>query len=171
MPKLQVSLPDGAETTHELGENEITVGRVEDNTLQIEDSSVSSHHAVLVLRDHDYVLTDTGSTNGTRVNGQDLPPDTERALRDGDQIRFGHVETIYLSETASEAQPLPAEEAVTALPAASSARPANFANASPFQSKKKKSNPAAMAIIAFGVLALLAFGYAVSLIVGMKSPL
>ena len=171
MPKLQVSLPDGPETTHELGENEITIGRVEDNTQQIEDASVSSHHAVLALRGHDYVLTDIGSTNGTRVNGQDLTPDTERPLMDGDQIRFGHVETIYLSETASEAQPPPAEETVTALPAASSARPANFANASPFQTRKKKADPAAMAILALGVMALLAFGYAVSLIVGMKSPL
>ena len=67
MPKLQVSLPDGTETTHELGENEISVGRVEDNMLQIEDGSVSSRHAILTLRGDDYVLTDIGSTNGTRV--------------------------------------------------------------------------------------------------------
>lgn len=171
MPKLQVSLPDGTETTHELGENEISVGRVEDNMLQIEDGSVSSRHAILTLRGDDYVLTDIGSTNGTRVNGQDLAPDTECPLKGGDTIRFGHVETSYLSENAAAAQPLPVEEVVTAAPAASSARPANFANASPFQSKKKKSNPAGMAIMGFGVLALLALGYAVALILGIKSPL
>ena len=171
MPKLQVSLPDAPETTHELAENEITIGRVEDNILQIADGSVSSHHAVLALRGQDYVLTDIGSTNGTRVNGQDLAPDTEHKLRDGDHIRFGHVETVYLSENASEAQPLPVEEVVAAVPASSSARPANFANASPFQTKKKKSDPAALAILAVSVLALLAFGYAAWLIVEMKSPL
>jgi pSer/pThr/pTyr-binding forkhead associated (FHA) protein len=171
MPKLQVSLPDGTETTHELGENEITIGRIEENMLQIEDGSVSSRHAILTLRGDDYILTDIGSTNGTRLNGQDLAPDAEHPLRDGDQIRFGHVETVYLSENAAAAQPLPAEETVTTAPASSSARPQNFANASPFQSKKKKSNPAGMAIMGLSVVALLAFGYAVSLIFGMKSPL
>lgn len=171
MPKLQVSLPDGSETTHELGENEISIGRIEENMLQIEDASVSSRHAILTLRGPDYVLMDIGSTNGTRVNGQDLAPDTEVPLKDGDNVRFGHVETIYVSEHAATAQPLPVEEAVSAAPASSSARPANFSNASPFQSKKKKSSPGAMAILAFAVLALLAFGYAAMLIVGMKSPL
>lgn len=171
MPKLQVSLPDGTEMTHELGENEISIGRIEENMLQIEDASVSSRHALLTLRGDDYILTDIGSTNGTRLNGENIAPDTENPLKDGDQIRFGHVETVYLSENAATAQPLPVEEVVTTAPAASSSRPQNFANASPFQSKKKKSNPAAMAIMAFGVIALLAFGYAVSLIVGMKSPL
>ncbi len=171
MPKLQVSLPDGSETTHELGENEISVGRIDENMLQIDDGSVSSRHAILTLRGTDYVLVDIGSTNGTRVNGQDLAPDTEVALSDGDTIRFGHVETVYVSEHAAAAQPLPVEATVTVAPAASSARPANFANASPFQKKKKKSNPAGMAIMAFSVLALLAFGYALSLIFGMKSPL
>ena len=171
MPKLQVSLPDGPETTHELGENEITIGRIEENMLQIEDASVSSRHAVLTLRGHDYVLVDIGSTNGTRVNGEDLAPDTERPLQDGDQIRFGHVDTVYLSENAAAAQPLPAEEVATTRPAASSARPSNFANASPFQSKKTKSNPVAMAILAFAVIALLAFGFALSQVMAMKSPL
>jgi pSer/pThr/pTyr-binding forkhead associated (FHA) protein len=171
MPKLQVTLPDGSETTHELGEDEITVGRLEDNTLQIADGSVSSRHAVLKLQGEDYVLIDIGSTNGTRVNGQDLAPDTDCKLRDGDHVRFGHVESVYLSENASEAQPLPAEEAVATVPASSSARPADFANASPFQTRKKKSDLKAMAILALGVLALLVFGFAVLQVVGMKSPL
>lgn len=171
MPKLQVSLPDGTETTHELGEPEISIGRIDENMLQIEDASVSSRHAILTLRGEDYVLTDIGSTNGTRVNGQDIAPDTEVPLKDGDLIRFGHVETIYASENAAAAQPLPVEEVVTVAPATSSARPANFGNASPFQSKRKKANPVAIAILSLAVLALLAFGFAAMLIVGMKSPL
>ncbi len=170
MPKLQVSLPDGAETTHELGEPEISVGRIDENMLQIEDGSVSSRHAILTLRGDDYVLTDIGSTNGTRVNGEELAPDTEVALKDGDSIYFGHVPTTYVSEHTSAAQPLPVEEVVTVAPATSSARPSNFNNASPFRSTKKKANPAAMGIMAFSVLALLAFGYALVLILGMKSP-
>ena len=56
MPKLLVTLPDGSEVTHELTEDLVTVGRVSDNTIQIEDASVSSHHAELTLRGVDYVL-------------------------------------------------------------------------------------------------------------------
>jgi predicted component of type VI protein secretion system len=171
MPKLQVSLPDGTETTHDLGEPEISVGRIDENMLQIEDASVSSRHAILTLHGEDYGLTDIGSTNGTRVNGEELAPDTEVMLKDGDSIYFGHVPTVYVSEHAAAAQPLPVEEAVVVAPAKSSAKPSNFGNASPFQTRKKKSSPAAMGILAFSVISLLAFGYALVLILGMKSPL
>jgi predicted component of type VI protein secretion system len=171
MPKLQVSLPDGPETTHELGEPEISVGRVEDNMLQIEDSSVSSRHGILTRHGEEYALTDLGSTNGTRVNGEELAPDTEVMLKDGDTIYFGHVPTVYVSEHGAAAQPLPVEEAAPVALATSSAKPANFGNASPFQSKKKKSNPMGMAVLGLSVLSLLAFGYALMLILEMKSPL
>ncbi len=175
MPKLQVFLSDGNEVTHDLSDGEVTVGRVEDNTLQIEENSVSSHHALLSVDGENVVLKDIGSTNGTRLNGADLAPDTERKLKPGDKVRFGQIETILLSEApsaaGSEARPLPEEEDAVAVPAASSTRPRDFANASPFQKKKKKKEPAAMAILAFGVLALLAFGAAVFFVLQMKSPL
>ena len=60
---------------------------------------------------------------------------------------------------------------MAAVPAASSARPADFANASPFQTKKEKKDPGALAIMAFAGVALLAFVGAVAMVFGMKSPL
>ncbi len=45
MPQIQVTLPDGTESSHELTESLITLGRVDDNMIQIDDASVSSHHA------------------------------------------------------------------------------------------------------------------------------
>ena len=41
MSKLIVTLPDGTQTTHELTEPENTIGRTDENTLQISDISVS----------------------------------------------------------------------------------------------------------------------------------
>ena len=51
--------------TFELNIERTTVGRVEDNTFQIADGSVSSHHAEIILRGSDILIRDLGSTNGT----------------------------------------------------------------------------------------------------------
>jgi predicted component of type VI protein secretion system len=171
MPKLTVSLPDGTETVHELLEDVITVGRVDDNMIEIVDASVSSRHAQLSKDDSDYVLRDLGSTNGTRVNGRELPEGEDFKLGDGDNIVFGKVTVLYGSETPAASRPIPVEENVAAVPAAASVRPADFSNASPFQAKKVKRDPAGVAILALGIVALLAAGGVAALIFQMQSPL
>src|SRR3954466_13265653 len=53
--------------THALSGNErITIGRAPDNTIVIDDASVSRHHAVLDLGPP-LTVEDLGSANGTRV--------------------------------------------------------------------------------------------------------
>jgi putative peptide zinc metalloprotease protein len=67
----------------------ITIGRAAGNTLQLDDSTVSRHHARLspgVLP----LLEDIGSSHGTWVDGQRL--DHPRRLRDGSRIRLGDAE-------------------------------------------------------------------------------
>jgi pSer/pThr/pTyr-binding forkhead associated (FHA) protein len=171
MPKLTVTLQDGTEQSHELIDDQITIGRVSDNSLQIDDISVSSHHATLTLVDGDYVYRDIGSTNGSRLNGQDLQPDTDHRLQNGDRLRLGKVEGAYESETPSEARPMPEEQDVSLAPASSSSAPGNFQNASPFQTKKKKKDPAGTAILVLGVVALLIFIGALLQVLTLKSPL
>lgn len=171
MPKLQITLPDGADFTHELVEDTVTVGRAPDNALEIADISVSSHHAQLVLSGGDYVLTDIGSTNGTKLNGKRVNPNEEHPLQNGDTITFGNIDAAYSSEVPAEPRPMPAEEQHETAVAESSVLPANFANASPFESKKKKKDPAGVAILALGVVAILVFVGAIVSVFGMKSPL
>lgn len=171
MPKLQISLPDGSEATHELTDDAITLGRLPDNAIEISDPSVSSRHAVLTRQNGDYALKDIGSTNGTKLNGRPIAEEEEHPLQDGDNIVFGHIAVVYSSETPAEPRPLPVEEATHAVAAESSVRPADFANASPFQTKGKKKDPASTAILVFGIVAILAFGAAVASIFTMKSPL
>ena len=168
MPKLIVSMPDGTEVTHELSEDQITVGRISDNMIQIEDASVSSHHAQLTVTGGDYHLKDLNSTNGTRVNGKSIE---EAHLRNGDQVRFGKVETLYASEIASEAQPMPEEASHAVMPSESPGRaPAGFANASPFTTKNKKKDSVGMGVMAFAILAIVVFCAALAKIMMLQPP-
>jgi pSer/pThr/pTyr-binding forkhead associated (FHA) protein len=171
MPKLLISLPDTGDLTHDLTEPLVTVGRVSENVLQIEDISVSSRHAQLTLDESgDYILRDIGSTNGTELNGKELAPNTDHKLQDGDKVVFGKINVSYVSENPAEARPLPETEEVAAVVAETSARPADFANASPFQKKKKKKDPTGMVLIAAAVLAIAAFGFAISQIFAIQPP-
>ena len=87
MPKLIIS-----GVTHELVDEAITIGRGPDNTIVVNDPSISTHHAQLLLEGDTYRLKDLDSTNGTRVNGK---PVTEAVLRFDDRIRFGAAEARY----------------------------------------------------------------------------
>lgn len=170
MPRLQVTLPDGSQVSHELTEDTVTIGRVSDNTIQIEDASVSSHHAELILHGADYVFKDIGSTNGSRLNGQEAPQDAEFPLQSGFHLLLGSIPVEYLSETGSEQQPLPMESEPALAAASTSVAPTDFANASPFAKKGKKTDTAGIAVLVFGIVALLAAGGAIALVMQMQSP-
>ena len=55
------------------------------------DKGVSRRHAAIVRRDGSLYLMDMSSANGTYLNGQRLVPEQPRVLRDGDDIRLGHL--------------------------------------------------------------------------------
>lgn len=62
-----------------LGEAPITIGRAEDSTLVLTDDYASTRHARLIPRDGQWLLEDTGSTNGTyleraKVGGPTVVP-------------------------------------------------------------------------------------------------
>ena len=63
-----------------------TIGRMPDNSLQIDNLAVSARHAKIYWDKDHYVIEDLGSLNGTWVNGQRVGKAT---LRDGDQIAIG----------------------------------------------------------------------------------
>jgi pSer/pThr/pTyr-binding forkhead associated (FHA) protein len=89
MPRL-VLLSEGLTgRTYDLKAEKTTVGRVEDNTIQIPDGSVSSHHCEIVLRGSEVVIKDFNSTNGSFINGERI---TESVLKPGQILRLGMVE-------------------------------------------------------------------------------
>lgn len=73
-------------------ENGITIGRLPDCELVVDDPTVSKHHARILWSDGAGVATleDLGSSNGTFVNAEPLRE--VRALQDEDRISFGDAE-------------------------------------------------------------------------------
>jgi pSer/pThr/pTyr-binding forkhead associated (FHA) protein len=167
MPKLTIRSESGGSVSHDLVEETYRIGRSPENSIRLDDTSVSGRHAEIVMMAETCYLKDLGSTNGTLVNGQ---PATQVRLRAGDRIRFGKVEADFEHEVVSAAQPLPRPEEAEARPAESSARPAHFANASPFQTRKVKKDPARTAVFAAAALAVLAFLVSLVALVLIKPP-
>ena len=70
----------------------VTIGREDDNSIQLNDERVSRFHAKIQDDDGRIILTDLDSTNGTRVNGH---PVQMRVLQFGDQVSIGRCLLIY----------------------------------------------------------------------------
>ena len=90
-----------ADTAHEVplafipGERRLSVGRVSDNELALNHSSVSKIHAALLMNPQGTLLVaDTGSTNGTFINGRRIAYGEARQIEDGD-VGFGDVEVRF----------------------------------------------------------------------------
>jgi pSer/pThr/pTyr-binding forkhead associated (FHA) protein len=164
MSQLQIFLSEDNRINFDLGEEKVTIGRLAHNILQIDEPSVSSHHADLFLEKGRYHLRDSGSTNGTYVNGAQI---TNAILRHGDELRFGSVEGVFLSEAEALSQPPPDFSPAALDAATSSARPANFISLSPSPKSIESRDLAATALFGFAALAILAFGAAVSFVLTM----
>jgi len=166
MAKLQIFLPDGSIVSHDLTDEKTTVGRVADNDVQINDASVSSNHAEILLEDGALHLHDHGSTNGTFVNGEQV---TDAILRHGDEVRFGTVETVFHGEEEVPDQPLPQSQSLSAQVAQLSTRPPEFVSSSPIPKNQKKKDPLAAVLYALAGVGVLAFGAALAMIFAMTS--
>lgn len=77
-------LPDGQRVV--LGETIVTIGRLSESTLVVDDPNVSRSHAEIRPQGTGFRIVDLASTNGTRVNGERVG---ERQLADGDRIEVG----------------------------------------------------------------------------------
>jgi pSer/pThr/pTyr-binding forkhead associated (FHA) protein len=85
----------------------LTLGRAPDNDVVVGDDFVSSHHAEILVSDqHEYLLRDLNSTNGTFVNDRRV---TSSLLVPGDRLRLARRTlewTMFFSEPAhSETEP------------------------------------------------------------------
>lgn len=75
------------------GGRRLNVGRAADNELTLNDKSVSKiHGALLMTSEGTLLVADTGSTNGTYLNGRRIAYGESRLIEDGDVVGFGDVE-------------------------------------------------------------------------------
>ena len=92
----------------------VTIGREDENSIQLNDERVSRFHAKMQEDDEHIILTDLQSTNGTRVNGH---PVQLRVLRAGDQVGIGRCLLLFGSDEQIKEQllnkPTPAEPTIS----------------------------------------------------------
>jgi pSer/pThr/pTyr-binding forkhead associated (FHA) protein len=151
--RLTVYFPEDSPTTHECVEESLSIGRLGDNDVQLDDASVSSRHAEIVGAEGGALLRDLNSTNGTFLNGVQITG--EHGLAEGDEIYFGGVRSIFMEPAAAVGEK---EEAVAVMTqdvtsdAAGTGRPENFRPLSPLPPAVKKRDTLALA--AWGSLGL-----------------
>ena len=131
--RLTVYFPEDSPTTHEFVGHKLTIGRLVDNDVTLDDGSVSGRHAEVDLGGDVAVLRDLGSTNGTFLNGEQVTG--EAALREGDEIYFGGVRSVFMepapaaiaeSEEAFDAVAPAVAAPMFAVSDSGTGRPANF---------------------------------------------
>ena len=81
---------------HFISGRRISIGRTKENDLAIGEASISKYHASIVLEAGPrYFIADTGSTNGTFINGERMSYGRSVRLRSSDVVRFGNVEVNF----------------------------------------------------------------------------
>ena len=94
MNSITLRVLDGADRgrVFETSQIPITIGREEGNSIQLNDERVSRFHVKIQLDHDNLVLTDLESTNGTRVNNEEIQL---RILRHGDMISIDRSTLVY----------------------------------------------------------------------------
>ena len=86
---------------HVLGPEPVLLGRGSENTIVLENDSVSRRHCKIERRGRAYHVEDLSSTNGTYVNDELI---SDYQLRRGDQVKVGDTIFKFLSGSDMEAQ-------------------------------------------------------------------
>jgi len=95
MAKLYLKSGDSVLKEVMLTQATTTIGRLPDNSLQIDNLAVSGHHAKIYWNDGHYVIEDLGSLNGIYVNDKRVGKAT---LIHGDQVRIGNHNVEFRNE-------------------------------------------------------------------------
>ena len=82
---------DAAAKGHTLAADN-SIGRVRENSIQIQHGSVSRQHAILRFTAEGWILEDLEAENGTWVNGERIE---KRRLLDGDRVNIGTVRFLF----------------------------------------------------------------------------
>ena len=105
MAKLILKFEDRVIRELPLDADPVTVGRVPDNVLVIDNPAVSSHHARASRVDDSYVLEDLGSTNGTFIGNRMIG---RHRLQAGEEAVIGKHTLVFVdAQTEEPASSLP----------------------------------------------------------------
>ncbi len=99
MPRLRVEQKHDKAYDVELDKDILSIGRSSSNDLVFNHLSLSRHHARVLKKEDKWYVEDSGSRNGTFLNGVRIRQTT--ALKSGDMIQLGEI-TIRFLEPMSE---------------------------------------------------------------------
>ena len=89
MAKLFVVTPGLAVSSHELGDEWVTIGRGDGNKFQVVEPSISGRHCEVRVQGNELAVRDLISTNGTFIGGKKI---TEAVVKSGETLKLGDVE-------------------------------------------------------------------------------
>lgn len=75
-------------------EKDVTIGRGTQNSIVLRDPYISKNHAKISIDEDEYFLEDLNSANGTLINDENIEDVVK--LKDGDRIKFGQVEFLFI---------------------------------------------------------------------------
>ena len=100
MLKLIIEDDEGRKTVVPFVRDEITIGRLEGNTIRLTERNVSRRHARLLRQNGSVMVEDLGSYNGIRVNGEKI--EGRAPLTDGDLVQIGDYDLAIQHEGADQ---------------------------------------------------------------------
>lgn len=92
---------DGGDHSSSSVAETITIGRAPDNTLVLNDGAVSRYHARIERDGEDFLITDLGGANGTRLNERKLESNAPHPIVDGDAITIGAATLLFRAVAAT----------------------------------------------------------------------
>ncbi|MFC1569558.1 FHA domain-containing protein [bacterium] len=93
-PTVVVKKDDEVVFEHTLENLPVLIGRKSNNQIVLDEKSVSRQHAQILMKDDQYFIQDSGSTGGTKVNGE---PVVEKDIHTGDCIEIGSFQLQFNS--------------------------------------------------------------------------
>ena len=71
------------------------IGSNASSDVTIQDNEVSSLHSLILCKKDKFIITDELSSNGTKLNGEELTPRDPAELNDGDEIKVGSTTLLF----------------------------------------------------------------------------
>ncbi len=137
---------------YEIERDEFFVGRNTNNDIIADDPAVSGQHFCITRSGREYTLCDLGSTNGTRLNGQQV---NRSRLKPKDIIQIGALEIMFdgtdvdVEETVGDQ---PRVEVVSGVPVA----PPALGGVSPFGARKDSRTAWIWLMVVLGLFVVVA---------------
>jgi predicted component of type VI protein secretion system len=114
MAKLYLKFDQAVLKEVPLTQGVVTIGRLPDNVIQVDNLAVSGHHAKIYWDADHYVVEDNNSLNGTFVNNRRI---SKVSLKDGDAVLIGKHTVSFKDEWHEDAPAdAPAERTMPAAP-------------------------------------------------------